>query len=217
MKTYIKNKCTSIKKRFLNSNHMLQIKFIRNNMHDVESEAFLIFWSFVLAVFIVGGFFLALAFSGYISSSGPTFLDRARNAFSATLFCLGIFLIYTYISLLNSSFRLFPFVKACVILVCDIVYFVFLSSIHNILFDIAALFLSLYMVAYFIHTTFFLTKIMYQFVKKMFITLTHSDTSSGLKKVIEGITSIILALTAMFLGIGGLIAAFETLVTYFSS
>lgn len=127
---------------------------------------------------------------------------------------LAFFLVAAYVNNEKIVYSFLYFLFSCIILLGDYYYLIFITPTTSR--DICFTILSLFTVPYLLYTLGSLTKYLYKFVQHL-LSQILSTQATGLKRVIEQITSLILALSAMFTGIYGFISTAKSIIDRISS
>ncbi len=179
---------------------------LQNQTKNIKSNAFLYYFSFIFSLLIVGCIVFRLAFT--VPAESDLFIYRL---YVTLLFFLISFLAFTLY--ITETKGCLPFL--CAFIYLSILYYLKFIK-QNIIWDTVFILLGTFATYYFTYLTLIAFKKLCPVIRRFLNTILSSE-ATGLKKVIETITSIFLSVSALLAGIYGLIAAFESLIKYFSN
>lgn len=187
------------------------LKTYWEDIHDVTTNRFLKFISFCFALSFVSVFLNVLAASDSLSNP----LARNREILSFALSNIFFFILILYINSKNVLYWLSLFLLCTIVLLADIFYLKYIPlEIQSTKADACLTLLSLYMVAFYTHATCFLIKYLYGLMKRILKEILDTE-STGLKKILECIASIVLSISTLIAGIYSLISSFGLIFQYF--
>ena len=186
-------------------NFIERLKDFDNNLQDIKSNDSLHYLSFNLSFFITSCIVFRLAFTVSIESN----LHLGRYLISLILISYLLFIYFVIHIKLN-------ILVACAFIYLFILCYLKLPQIFEptITMDILAIIMGIFSTYHVIYHTFILFKKLYPVTRRI-IKIIISSEATGLKRVLETITSIFLSVSALLAGIYGLIIAFESLIKYF--
>lgn len=186
------------------------LKTYWEDIHDVTTNRFLKFISFCFALLFVSAFLKVLAASDSLSNP----LAQNREILSFVLSNTFFFILILYIKSKNVLAWLFWCLFYTTVLLIDIFYLKYIPlEIQSTKADACLTLLSVYMVAFYTHTTCFLIKYLCGLMKRILKEILDTE-STGLKKVLECIASIVLSISTLIAGIYSLISSFGLIFQY---
>lgn len=197
-----------------NSSSLRQkLKDIYVNMHDVTSKQFILFLSIVFSLFFIGTVLYILSIAGHPSAAEPSPIDKERDIVGHILLVLGLALISLYVNDEKKIRNALYFLLSGILLGIDFLYLRWLKP--SIGLDILLTFLTLISMSYLIYTMLIFMKALKTFIHYI-LSKILATSCTGLRSVIEQITSLILSASALVGGIVGFIAVCKSIFDVFS-
>lgn len=190
------------------------IRFLGYANCGAGSKEFLIYMSVNLSFLFVGIFLSGIAFYQGVYLETDSILIRNRQIMSSVLYVLWFLTLpIGSDSKEKVLLRLAFSCGALLIFSLDLSYFILRTPTkQHTTIDLMLLIPSILTVAYFIYIIGSFTKKIINQIHYIFKEITKSNATSGLQKTLEGITSVVLALTALIIGVSGFAISFKEVV-----